>query len=178
MPGWVAVSWSWRIPRLQWILTDTIWPHLRLPLSLPSEFTVPASCKWHFIQLEMWILSGALAPSSLSEIHYQVGIRLSCCSCAAWAQRIMNNENSMGWRQTQLADRLQCQPFTLLNVTHAAQEVFPLHSPGPVMSWMCGEEEGLSSADPFLFHILGIPLSRPVALFHISITSKKPRKIA
>lgn len=71
-------------------------------LSLPSEFPVPPSCKWHFIQLEMWSLSGALAPSCLSEIHYQVGIRLSCCSCAAQAQRIMNNENSMDWRQTQL----------------------------------------------------------------------------
>lgn len=80
-------------------------------LSLRSEFPGPPSCKWHFIQLEMWSLSGALAPSCLSEIHYQVGIRLSCGSCAAQAQRIMNNENSMDWRQTQLTGRAAAPAF-------------------------------------------------------------------
>lgn len=80
-------------------------------LSLRSEFPVPPSCKWHFIRLAMWRLSGALAPSCLSEIHYQVGIRLSCCSCAAQAQRIMNNENSMDWRQTQLTGHAAAPAF-------------------------------------------------------------------
>ena len=55
-------------------------------------------------------------PSCLSEIHYQVGIRQRLVYCAAHAQRIMNNENSMDWRQTQLTGGgCWSHPFTQLS---------------------------------------------------------------
>lgn len=152
-------------------------------LSLRSEFPGPPSCKWHFIQLEMWSLSGALAPSCLSETHYQVGIRLSCGSCAAQAQRIMNNENSMDWRQTQLTGRAARQPFTLLNVTHAAQDGFPLHSPGPVL-FRCGVGVALGWAADLLLlpppHAVHPSIKAYIPFTpwaHTHVTSKEPREI-
>lgn len=56
------------------------------------------------------------APSCLSEIHYQVGIRqrlvLLCCP----GRRVMNNRNSTGQRQTQLAGRVSPASLALSSV--------------------------------------------------------------
>lgn len=183
IPGWVAVWWRWWIPRLQWILAHTIWPRRRLPLSLPSEFTVPASCKWHFIQLEMWILSGALAPSCLSEIHYQVGITLSC-SWAARAQRIMNNENSMGWRQTQLTGRAAAPAFLSAECDTRCSGWFSTSFSKACPVWDVqdgGQGAGGGGGDAsqlipssYLLHMLAILPSRLVALFHLGPTVVLP----
>lgn len=49
------------------------------------------------------------------------GLDRGWCYCAVHAWRVMNNENSMGWRQTQLTDRgCWCHPFTQFNVTRWA----------------------------------------------------------
>lgn len=50
------------------------------------------------------------APSCLSETHYQRGLDRGRCCSVVHARRVMNNENPMDWRQTQLAGRASLEP--------------------------------------------------------------------
>lgn len=103
--------WGWRCPQIPMDCPGCSWAlSSPPPLSPGSKFTEPASCKWHFIRWKCESCQERWAPSRLSEIHYQLGIRQRLVPCAVPARRIMNNENSTDRRQTQLTGRASLQP--------------------------------------------------------------------
>lgn len=104
--------WSWRNP---YTPIDSSQHSSALssppPLSLQSKFTVPASCKWHFSP------AGNVNPvRSIGLRHaYQKyiirwGLDRGWRYCAVHAGWVMNNENSMDWRETQLTGRGLLEP--------------------------------------------------------------------